>query len=93
MFSDHMAGASACIEHLIARERALVKLGQEGRDRPERIVELIVRDEERQREEGNRCETVAQYQQYLVASGFEDVDCLWRDYWLAVFVARKPESG
>jgi hypothetical protein len=52
---------------------------------------MIRGDEERQRVvEGNRCEPVAQYQNYLVTSGFEDMDCLWRDYWLAVFVARKP---
>ena len=57
------------------------------------MLELIRRDEERQREEGHMCETVAQYQQYLVEAGFEDGDCLWRDYWLAVFVARKPVGG
>jgi hypothetical protein len=87
-----MAGTSACTQYLIARERALIKLGQEGRKSPEQILELICGDEERQRAEGNKCETVAQYQQYLATSGFEDIDCLWRDYWLAVFVARKPKD-
>ena len=46
-------------------------------------------DAERGRKEGNLCESVAQYQCYLNQSGFEDVECIWRDYWLAVFVARK----
>lgn len=93
VFADHMAGASACIQHLIGRERALVKLGRDGEENPERVLELIDGDEQRQREEGNVCETVAQYQHHLAESGFEDVDCLWRDYWLAVFVARKPVGG
>ena len=90
VFADHMAGASACVQHLIASERALVRLGRDGRQSPEQVLELIRRDEVREREEGDICETAAQYQQYLTESGFEDVDCLWRDYWLAVFVARKP---
>jgi ubiquinone/menaquinone biosynthesis C-methylase UbiE len=93
VLADHMAGASACIQQLIGRERALVKLGREGKENSERILELIAGDEERQREEGNVCETVAQYQRYLTDGGFEDVDCLWRDYWLAVLVARKPVGG
>ena len=92
VFADHMAGTSACTQYLITRERALIKLGQEGRKSPEQILELMREDEERQRAEGNMCETVAQYQQYLATSGFEDIDCLWRDYWLAVFVARKPKD-
>ena len=90
VFADHMAGASACIQHLIARERAWVRLGRQGRESPEQLQELIRQDEAWQSEEGNECEPVAQYQHYLTESGFEDVDCLWRDYWLAVFVARKP---
>lgn len=93
VFADHMAGASPCVQQLIARERALVALGRDGRGNPERVLELIRRDEERQREEGHMCETVARYQGWLAETGFEDVDCLWRDYWLAVFVARKPVGG
>ncbi len=89
VFADHVAGASACTQHLIARERAWVWLGRDQED-PEQVLEAIHLDEERQRLEGNLCESVAQYQHYLAASGFEDIDCLWRDYWLAVFVARKP---
>ena len=30
VFADHMAGASPCIEHLLVRERALVRLGRDG---------------------------------------------------------------
>jgi tRNA (cmo5U34)-methyltransferase len=90
VFADHMAGASACIEHLLVRERALVRLGRDGKENPEQLLEIMNGDKERGRKEGNRCETVAQYQGYLDKSGFEDVDCIWRDYWLAIFVARKP---
>ena len=93
VLADHMAGTTAYTEYLIGRERALIRLGREAKENRARILEVIRIDEERQKEEGNRCETVAQYQQYLTSSGFEDVDCLWRDFWLAVFVARKPENG
>jgi SAM-dependent methyltransferase len=93
VFADHMAGTSACIQHLIDRERALVRLGRDHQEDPEQILKVIHRDEEWQRAEGNLCESVLQYQHYLAVSGFKDVDCLWRDYWLAVFVARKPKSG
>jgi ubiquinone/menaquinone biosynthesis C-methylase UbiE len=93
VLADHMAGTTAYAEYLIGRERALIRLGREAKENRARILEVIRMDEERQKEEGNRCETVARYQQYLTSSGFEDVDCLWRDYWLAVFVARKLENG
>jgi SAM-dependent methyltransferase len=65
ILADHMAGASACIQYLLARERALVRLGTDGKENPERVLELINGDEERGRAEGNVCETVAQYQCYL----------------------------
>ena len=93
VLADHMAGTTAYTEYLIGRERALIRLGREAKENQERVLEVIRIDEERQKEEGNRCESVAQYQQHLTSSGFEDVDCLWRDYWLAVFVARKPENS
>ena len=41
---------------------------------------------------GTVCVTVTQYQCYLEKSGFEDVECIWRDYWLAIFVARKRDD-
>ncbi len=84
VLADHMAGASACIQYLFARERALVRLRRDGKENPERVLELISGDEERGRAEGNVCETVVQYERYLDQSGFEDVDCIWRDYWLRV---------
>ncbi len=93
VLADHMAGSSPRIQYLIGRERALVRLGAEGREHPERVAEVIRGDERHQEIEGDRCETVAQYQHYLAASGFSDIDCLWRDYWLAVFVAHRPEDA
>jgi ubiquinone/menaquinone biosynthesis C-methylase UbiE len=92
VFADHLAGASALTQHLIGRERALVLLGRE-REEPEQVREMVRGDEERQRREGNHCEPVKQILHHLTASGFEDVDCLWRDFWLAVFVARRPGAG
>jgi tRNA (cmo5U34)-methyltransferase len=91
VLADHVAGASAGVQRLIDRERALVRLGRTAA--PEQIVAAMRKDKEVQTVEGNVCESVAQYQSYLAASGFQDIDCLWRDYWLAVFVAQKPASG
>jgi len=91
-FADHVAGTSSGIQYLIGRERALERRGRDKRMTPEQIRQVIQIDEQVQRKEGNRCESVVQYQDYLVQSGFQDVDCLWRDYWLAVFVAQKPEN-
>jgi ubiquinone/menaquinone biosynthesis C-methylase UbiE len=85
---DHVAGTSPGVQHLIGRERALERVGREAT--VDKIAEVIHIDEKVGRQEGNRCESVLQYQDYLARSGFQDVDCLWRDYWLAVFVARKP---
>ncbi len=90
VFADHIAGASAGVQYLIDRERAWVRLEQDAEGNPQRVQEAMRLDEERQKAEGNLCEPVAQYQDYLAASGFQDIDCLWRDYWLAVFVAQKP---
>jgi tRNA (cmo5U34)-methyltransferase len=89
VFADHMTGASECIKYLIDRERVLVKWGNEYKDKPERIRELIKWDMDRQRAEGNLCETVPQYLYYLDICSFKDIDCIWRDYWLAIFIARK----
>ncbi len=93
VFADHMAGTSAAVQHLIARERALLALGRPARERLEQVQALIRQDEEQQQVEGNRCESVARYERHLAEAGFVDVDCLWRDYWLAVFVARKRVEG
>ena len=90
VLGDHMSGASTWTENLIMRERAIVRLGKENIVNDEQLQEIMNMDEERGRKEGNRCESVAQYQYYLKQCGFEDGECIWRDYWLAVFVARKP---
>jgi ubiquinone/menaquinone biosynthesis C-methylase UbiE len=90
VFLDHVAGTSGCTQHLIGRERALVRLGRGEEVTEEQIRQVIEIDERVGREEGNRCESVAQYQDHLARSGFQDVDCLYRDYWLAIFVARRP---
>ncbi|MCJ7737757.1 MAG: class I SAM-dependent methyltransferase [Anaerolineae bacterium] len=90
VFADHVAGTSDCIQHLIGRERALVRLGRDRNVATEKILQVIRTDEKVQREEGNRCESVARNQDHLARNGSQDVDCLWRDYWPAVFVARKP---
>ncbi|MGE5223323.1 MAG: class I SAM-dependent methyltransferase [Omnitrophica WOR_2 bacterium] len=89
VLADHMAGATAWIEHLLARERAMVRLGKENKENYERLQEIMRVNADVGRKEGNVCESVAQYQSYLNQSGFEDAECIWRDYWLAVFVARK----
>ena len=91
VFVDHVAGTSGGVQHLIARERALERLGRASGATTEKIREAIAIDEKVQRQEGNRCESVVRYQDHLTQSGFQDVDCLWRDYWLATFVAQKPE--
>lgn len=91
MFGDHVDGDTALTHYLVGRERALVRLGKNEKVTETRIRETIAFDDRRQAGEGNRCETVAKYLGSLSACGFEDVDCLWRDFWLAAFVARKPE--
>jgi hypothetical protein len=82
-----VAGTSDGAQYLIDRERALVRLGV-GKD-PERVPKVIRKDHRVQRTEGNMCKSVAQYQDHLSVSGFQDADCLRQDCWLAVFVARK----
>jgi tRNA (cmo5U34)-methyltransferase len=90
LLADHMAGTSAYIEYLFKRERALVRIGRENKPSQEQVQEMMSGAEERSKIEGNLCESVAQYQSYLDQSGFENVECIWRDYWLAVFLAQKP---
>lgn len=91
VFADHMAGTSPLIENLIGMKRARIKLASLGEDRHDeyKINRFIKNDKIKQDAEGNKCESVSQYTQYLLESGFVNVDCLWRDYWLAVFVAKK----
>jgi SAM-dependent methyltransferase len=93
VLSDHIDSSSPVVHDVIERERALKRLGRDKQVEPEQIQEAIRIDEQRQEVEGNRCESAAEYQEALSLCGFEDIDCLWRDYWLAVFVARKPGRG
>lgn len=88
VFADHMAGTSPLIDTLIAKKRAKIKFGNEILTNYQ-IERFIREDKEKQEAEGNKCESVHNYIQYLREVGFSDVDCLWRDHWLAVFVARK----
>ncbi len=90
VLGDHMAASSELGNYLIGRERALVALGREARSETERIRELIELDRRRGEAEGNHCESVPHYLGALSACGFEQVDCLWQDFWLAVLIARKP---
>ncbi|WP_062107417.1 class I SAM-dependent methyltransferase [Bacillus niameyensis] len=91
VFADHMAGISPLIDDLIGMKRARIKLDSLGEDIHDehKIDRFITNDKVKQDAEGNKCESVSQYIQYLIDAGFENVDCLWRDYWLAVFVAKK----
>mgnify|MGYP001829232668 CR=1 FL=1 len=85
-----MAGDSDFEQYLIGRDRALIKLEPEYHGNQEKIREQIQIDALRQDREGDRCESVTQYLGHLSSSGFVDVSCPWKDFWLAVFVARKP---
>ena len=87
IFSDHMAGSHQKVDGLIERERARVRLGEVSD--LEKVLEFIRQDRASQASEGNACESVAAYFDYLTEAGFRGVDCGWRDYWIAVFVAFK----
>lgn len=92
VFADHMAGASPLTSRLIGLARGRVKLKEQSPNLAD--LEAFIRaDERKQEQQGNRCESVAEYLRYLGEAGFSDVDCLWRSDWLAVFVARKPEAS
>ncbi|MBS4201794.1 class I SAM-dependent methyltransferase [Bacillus sp. FJAT-49732] len=92
VFADHMAGSSPLVEKLIGNKRARIKLASSGEDinAEDKIENFIISDKAKQQSEGNKCESTTQYLNYLHEAGFVDVDCIWRDYWLAVFVAIKP---
>ncbi len=87
IFSDHMAGSHHYVDSLIERERARVRLGEVSD--AEKILEFIRQDKASQESEGNVCESITAYFDYLTEAGFQGVDCIWRDYWMAVFVAFK----
>lgn len=92
VLADHVSGASPEVDALIGRERGRVRLAARGAtpdDEPEVLAAFLAEDARKQAAEGNRCESLGAYLRYLSAAGFRDADCLWRDSWLAVFVARK----
>jgi len=93
VLGDHMASDSSVGQYLVGRERALVALGREAQYDPAQIEGQIKLDEWKQAREGNRCESVGQYLAYLSTTGFAEAECLWRDYWLAVFVAHKKADA
>lgn len=93
VFADHIAGTSPLVDRLIELKRARIRLHSQGEDvnDSEKMNQFIINDKKKQEAEGNKCESVSNYLNYLQGAGFIDVDCIWRDYWLAVFVAKKPD--
>ncbi|MBX3015819.1 MAG: methyltransferase domain-containing protein [Caldilineaceae bacterium] len=91
IIADHMAGASPLIDQLIGRERGRIKLASQGKEPTDEqaMSAFLQADQAKQAAEGNQCEALESYLHYLTEVGFGHVDCLWRDYWLAVFVAQK----
>ena len=89
---DHMAGSGEKVDYLIGRERAKVKNDRGDELTSRQISDFIEEDMKRQAAEGNKCESINAYLSYLNGCGFSNVDCLLRDFWLAVFVATKPSS-
>ncbi len=88
VFADHMAGSSPPVDRLIDRERGRVKLT--GSPMEEELKLFVEADRRSQEKQGNRCESVSSYLNSLQGAGFTNTDCLWRSYWLAVFVAQRP---
>lgn len=91
VFADHISGTTQWIDSLIGTKRARIKSETHFHIDDEEVASFINQDKEKQAAEGNACESVSDYLSYLEAAGFVDVDCIWRDYWLAVFIARKPK--
>lgn len=89
VFADHIAGTTPVIDKLIGTKRAKIKLGQELNIDDAAVKEFIIEDKRKQLAEGNACESPSDYLNYLKKAGFTDVDCVWRDHWLAVFIAIK----
>lgn len=93
VIADHLAGSSPLIDRLIGQERGRIKLASQGKNpQDEQAMSAFIQaDQAKQAAEGNQCEALATYLHYLSEAGFQHVDCLWRDHWLAVFVAQKVE--
>jgi len=91
VLGDHMAAATRIGRYLIGRDRALERLKRPDVVATSLLKEVMELDRQRQFDEGNHCEPVSVYLATLVESGFEEVECLWQDFWMAVFVALKPQ--
>lgn len=93
VIADHLAGAAPLLHRLIGTERGRIKLAIQGKalDDAEAMNTFFQTDAAKQAAEGNQCESLGQYLHYLAAAGFQPADCLWRDYWLALFIAQKGE--
>lgn len=89
VFADHIAGTTPVIDKLIGTKRARIKLRKDLNIDDAAVKRFIVEDNRKQVAEGNACESLSDYLNYLKEAGFVDVDCVWRDHWLAVFVAIK----
>ncbi|MBV7332126.1 class I SAM-dependent methyltransferase [Chloroflexi bacterium TSY] len=91
VIADHISGSSELFDKVIQHERGRTKLAANGLEQPDSaaMISFIASDLRKQAAEGNRCESLTQYLHYLSSAGFQHVDCLWRDSWLAVIVAIK----
>lgn len=89
VFADHIAGKTPVIDKLIGAKRARIKLEKNLSVNDVEVKDFIEEDNRKQIAEGNACESVSDYLNYLSKAGFVDVDCIWRDHWLAVFIAIK----
>lgn len=85
VIGDHIAGVTPQTHRLISLERARVKQVPEGQ-----VPDWIEQDTQVQAAQGNICEPLDVYLNVLQQAGFLHVDCLWRDYWMAVVLAVKP---
>jgi tRNA (cmo5U34)-methyltransferase len=91
VLGDHVAAVTRTGRYLIGRERAFERLNRPDVVAASLLEEAMAFDTQRQIDEGNNCEPAGAYIKMLVDSGFEEVECLWQDYWLALFVALKPQ--
>jgi|GEM_PF-2949566 len=61
----------------------------------------VALEQDASNQEENRTESLEMYIAMLYDAGFSDVDCLWRDFWMGVLIAKKellcrihtPSSG
>jgi len=89
IFADHLAGQSLATHRTIGLERGRVRLGAVDAAALENFLE---QDAVNQEKMGNRTESLEMYLAMLYDVGFSDVDCLWRDFWMGILVAKKERS-